>query len=190
MTSRLTPDTSRLNRAFASTREVLAAVRAEHLGLPTPCASWDVSALINHFIGSARWAAGVIRGDSADTEQDYTAGDFLGTYDDSIQVSLAAFGTVRAGAEAGRTFGGLSGAALMSLSTLDQFMHGWDLARAIGYATDLDPGPAAELLDSARSWVDENYRGLDGVALFGPVVEAPAQVGPADRLAAFLGRAL
>jgi hypothetical protein len=33
-------------------------------------------------------------------------------------------------------------------------------------------------------------RGPDGQALFGPVREAPAGPGPADQLAAFLGRAV
>lgn len=49
-----------LGRAFASTRAVLAQVQAAQLDAATPCASWDVRALIEHFIGSARWAGAAI----------------------------------------------------------------------------------------------------------------------------------
>jgi len=54
-----------LGRAFASTRAVLVQVQAGQLEAPTPCASWDVRALIEHFTGSARWAAAAISGEEA-----------------------------------------------------------------------------------------------------------------------------
>jgi uncharacterized protein (TIGR03083 family) len=53
----VTTRTDVLGRAFASTRAVLAEVQAGQLAAPTPCAAWDVRALINHFVGTARWAA-------------------------------------------------------------------------------------------------------------------------------------
>ena len=73
---------------------------------------------------------------------------------------------------------------------MEQFTHGWDLARATGQPTDLDPGLAAGLLSQARLAIPDAYRGPDGQALFGPAREAPAGAGPADQLAAFLGRAV
>jgi uncharacterized protein (TIGR03086 family) len=86
--------------------------------------------------------------------------------------------------------GELTGAALMGIASTDQFTHGWDLARAIGHHTDLDPELAGELLAQARDTIGDAYRGRDGVALFGPKVEAPSGACPADRLAAFLGRSM
>jgi uncharacterized protein (TIGR03086 family) len=74
------------------------------------------------------------------------------------------------------------------MAAVEQFTHGWDLARAIGYPADLDPGLATELLGQARLAVTDAFRGRDGQALFAPAVEAPAGAGPADQLAAFLGR--
>jgi uncharacterized protein (TIGR03086 family) len=76
------------------------------------------------------------------------------------------------------------------MAAVEQFTHGWDLARAIGYRADLDPGLATELLGRARLAVTDAFRGRDGQALFAPAVEAPAGTGPADQLAAFLGRAV
>jgi hypothetical protein len=53
-----------LSQAFASTSAVLAEVRPGQLELPTPCASWQVRDLIDHFIGTARWS-GPSRSNSA-----------------------------------------------------------------------------------------------------------------------------
>ena len=177
-----------LGRAFASTRAVLVQVRAGHLDAPTPCASWDVRALIRHFTGSARWAAATIGGGEA-ADEDFAAGDFVASYDQAIKRALAAFGTGNALEQTvALPWGEFSGAALMWLAINDQFVHGWDLARAIGHDTDLDPELADELLVRGQAWITDAYRGPDGAGLFGPSVKAPAGASPADRLAAFLGR--
>ncbi|WP_174186598.1 TIGR03086 family metal-binding protein [Nocardia barduliensis] len=188
MTNSSALDTAPLRRAFSSTRAVLAEVRTDQLAAPTPCASWDVSALIAHFIGSARWIADVVRGTEPSGARNYAASEHLDAYDDSGRAALAALDDIEDAGVA--VFGGLSAAGLLAMSTQDQFVHGWDLARATGQSTDLDPDLAGALLAAARNWVDDKYRGPDGVGLFGPSVEAPATATPADRLAAFLGRSL
>lgn len=81
-------------------------------------------------------------------------------------------------------------AALMWLAINDQFVHGWDLARAIGHDTNLDPGLADELLVRGQAWITDAYRGPDGARLFGLPAKAPGGGSPADRLAAFLGRSM
>ncbi|MFD0585166.1 TIGR03086 family metal-binding protein [Dactylosporangium darangshiense] len=183
--------TRQLGRAFASTRVVLAKVGPDQLDAATPCASWDVRALINHFVGSARWGASAAMGTGYEiTDEDYAAGDFLARYDDSIEVALAAFGSAGVLEKTIElAFGAFSGADLMGLVARDQFTHGWDLARAIGCHTDLDPELADELV-RARVEILDAYRGAEGDAIFGPIVEAPAGACPADRLAAFLGRSI
>ena len=189
-----------LRRAFASTRTVLVQVQAGQLAAPTPCASWDVQALIEHFIGSAGWAATAIGGpeaadpEAADPEaadQGFAVGDFVADYDQGIKGALAAFGTEGALEKAVTLpWGEFSGAALMWLAVNDQFVHGWDLARAIGHDTDLDSGLADELLVRGQAWITDAYRGPDGTGLFGPSVKAPTRASSADRLATFLGRAM
>ncbi len=72
--------------------------------------------------------------------------------------------------------------------TIDTFTHGWDLAKATGQSTDLDPEVAAQLLQFAQAFLSDAMRGPDGSAPFGAAVEAPAGAGAADQLAAFLGR--
>ena len=178
-----------LNRSFLSTHAILAKVQPGDLDAATPCASWDVSALINHFVGTARWWAGIVTGAGAGAGLDYAAGDFVSAYEESIEIATSAF---EAEGVLEQTFrldlGDFSGGALLGLAATEQFTHGWDLARAIGHHTDLDSELAAGLLAGARFAVSDAYRGPDGVALFGAATQAPAGAGPADRLAAFLGR--
>jgi uncharacterized protein (TIGR03086 family) len=178
-----------LDQALAGTLAILTKVRPEDLDSPTPCASWDVRALINHFVGSARWWAATISEDGDVTEADYAAGDFVAAYEESIRTAATAFGADGALAKTIQLpFGEFPGTVLLNLATMEQFTHGWDLARAIGLPADLDPELAAGLLSDARLAISDAFRGPDGDALFGPAREAPAGAGPADQLAAFLGR--
>jgi len=178
-----------LNRALQSTMTMLAKVEPGQLAAPTPCASWDVRALINHFVGTARWWADTVTGAGDAVEADYAAGDFVAAYEESIGLAVAAF---EADGVLGRTvrlpFGEFPGDVVLGMAALDQFTHGWDLARAIGQHTDLDPALAAELLGQARLGITEAFRGPDGQAPFGPARDAMAGASQADELAAFLGR--
>jgi uncharacterized protein (TIGR03086 family) len=184
----MTMSTEHLSRAFLSTRSVLEVVEPHQLGAPPPCLSWDVRGLIDHFVGSALWGAAAIAGDDV-AEEDFVAGDFRARYDESMHAALAAFGSASAlETTVLLPFGEVTGADLMGIVTGDQFTHGWDLARAIGQPTDLDPELAEALLVMARGKIRQESRGPDGVAPFGPVVTPPAGASPADRLAAFLGR--
>jgi uncharacterized protein (TIGR03086 family) len=180
---------SALNQALQSTLAVLTKVGPGDLDAATPCASWDVRALVSHFVGSARWWAALVGGQDAAGDADYAAGDAVAAYEESSRLAVAAFAVEGA---LDKTvllpFGEFPGAVLRDLAATEQFVHGWDLARAIGYPAALDPGLASWLLGRARLTVTEAYRGPDGQALFGPAVEAPAGAGPADQLAAFLGR--
>ena len=178
-----------LNQAFQSTLSVLGTVKPDDLGAPTPCASWDVRALINHFTGTARWWAVTIAGEGEAPDADYTAGDFVTAYEESIRIATAAFEADGALEKTVRLpFGDFPGAVVLRMAAMDQFAHGWDLARAIGQHTDLDPGLAAALLGHARLAITDALRGPDGQAPFGPARLAPAGASQADQLAAFLGR--
>jgi uncharacterized protein (TIGR03086 family) len=182
-------DVTELDRALRSTLDILARVEPDQLDAPTPCAAWDVRALINHFIGTARWWAGVVDGHDAGAEVDYAAGDYVAAYQEAGKIAVAALGAQDVPGRMIRLpFGEFPGPAVIAMAALDQFTHGWDLTRAIGYSAELDPELAAALLRHARVAITDGFRGPDGAAPFGPAMEAPAGAGPADQLAAFLGR--
>lgn len=186
-----------LSGAMASTSDVLARVSAADLEGATPCASWKVRELINHLVGTQSFFATVATtgeppsGDSAGEAPDFSAGDFQAAFAEESARCLAAF---EADGAMERTmklpFGEMPGSAFVNIATSDTFTHGWDLAKATGQSTDLNPEVAAELLTFAHGELPDEWRGPDGVAPFGPKVEAPAGACAADQLAAFLGRQL
>jgi len=180
-----------LRAAFASTRGVLVAVTADQLDQPTPCASWTVRDLIDHLVGISFWSAETISTGVAPEQPPtgYADGDFVAAFDDGIAATLAACdtpgafdGTVRL------PFGEFPAVRFLGLATTDPFVHGWDLAKATGQPTDLDPVLAEQLLTQARASIPDTFRGPDGTAPFGPIVDVPAGAPPADQLAGFLGR--
>jgi uncharacterized protein (TIGR03086 family) len=183
--------TESLERAFASTRKVLAGVDADRLDQSTPCQSWDVRQVINHIVGGSHWfAASTEAGESPALEDtDYAGGDFVAAFDEGAAKSVAAFAAPGAQERMIKLpFGTMPGSAFMGLATTDTFTHGWDLARATGQDTDLDPELAAQLLEGARAAIGDQFRGADGTAPFGPIVEVPDDAPAADQLAGFLGR--
>lgn len=186
--------TEPLAQAFEMTRDILGNVKSDQYDDPTPCASWNVRALMNHIVEGANWFALCVNGGAAPEPDpthgvDYAAGDLLSSYDTGVRESLAAFGAPGALARIVRLpFGDMPGAMFMGIAMNDVFVHGWDLARATGQPTDLNPQMATVLLDQLRAFLPEELRGPDGVAPFGPERAAPDSAAPADRLAAFLGR--
>lgn len=181
-----------LHTAVDSTLSVLRTADRRDLDKPTPCASWDVRALINHFVGTGRWWAATLRGeDGPADDEDYAAGDFVAAYEESIRVALDAFGADGALERMVKLpFGEFPGAVVQGFAATDQFTHGWDLARALGRDTDLAPDLAVALLDLAKVSIGDSLRGPDPEAPFGPARQAPGGASAADRLAAFLGRAV
>jgi uncharacterized protein (TIGR03086 family) len=178
-----------LDRAFQSTLAVLAKVQPDQLDRRTPCASWDVRALISHFITTTRWWAATVSGDGEPGATDFTAERYVAAYEESIAIAV---GTFSAEGALDRTvrlpFGEFTGAALLGMAATEQFTHGWDLARATGQPEDLDPELAVVLLDGSRQAITDAFRGPDGQAFFGPAREAPPGTPAAGQLAAFLGR--
>lgn len=183
--------TDTLAAAFASTRRVIANTTAEDLDHPTPCASWDVRALVNHIVGNSHWyAASMTAGRMPDASDpiDFCDGDLQATFDAGIRASVAAFGADGALERMViLPLGTFPGAAFLGLATADTFQHGWDLARATGQSTDLAPTVATAILGWAQASIPDAFRGPEG-APFGPPVECAVDAPAADRLACFLGR--
>lgn len=176
-------------QAVAATRAVLANVSADQLDADTPCASWKVSDLINHMVGAQSFFVAGLTGQPPAAGGAAADGDFLAAFDEGTAAALAAF---QADGALERTvkmpFGEMPGAAVLGLASTDTFQHGWDLAKATGQSTDLDPELAAALLDRSKMMIQPGFRGADGAAPFGAEVECAGDAPNADQLAAFLGR--
>ena len=164
--------------------EVLAKVQPDQLGNPSPCSEWDAKGVIEHVIGGNQWVQ-----------------ELAGTQPQSLPAGLApAHAESAAGAQAvfeapdGLTrgfelpFATMPGAGFIGLRTSDVFTYAWDLAKATGQSTDLDPELAAIALEAARMRMSDSFRGSGRP--FGEEQPCPSGRPPADELAAFLGRAV
>lgn len=181
-----------LQQAFASTANVLSGVTAEQMAGPTPCASWDVHDLVNHIVaGPAHFAATAETGEAphGGERPDYSAGDYTAVFNEGAARAVTAFSAEGAmGKMVTLPFATMPGGAFVFIAAIDTFTHGWDLAKATGQPTDLDPALAGQLLQVARASLPDSLRGPDGQAPFGPRVELAEAACPADQLAAFMGR--
>lgn len=176
-------------RAAAAARGVLAGVDSSQLADTTPCQSWDVAGLINHIVGGSKFfAAGARQQPPSADETDFATGDFVASFDEASKDVVAAFSTEGVmDTTLTLPFGEMPGSAFLGLASTDTFTHAWDLARATGQSTDLDPDLAAQLLTQSQASIQEGFRGPEG-APFGPEQQAPDGANNADKLAAFLGR--
>ena len=181
--------TEALEQAIESTRGVLKAVSKEQLGDDTPCAAWNVSALINHIVGGLSFFEAGVKGERpAEGETDFSSTDFVSAYDEAARRCIAAF-QADGVMEKMLTlpFGQMPGAAFAGLAATDNFQHGWDLAKATGQNTDLAPELAERLLIGSKQAISPAFRSPEGT-VFGPELQAPPGASKADELAAFLGR--
>ena len=170
----------RAQDVFAS---VLANVTPDCFGQPTPCTEWTIGDLIGHVVGGNNMIAG---GAARSDESSSQSSDLVEAYRASAAGAVAGFGRPDAmTAIFDLPFGQVPGSVLIGMRTTDVLTHAWDLAKATGQSTDLDPELATEALAVARERVQPAFRGPGRP--FGD--EQPCSPDrPADRLAAFLGR--
>jgi uncharacterized protein (TIGR03086 family) len=171
-------------RAQQAFQTVLAGVGDEHLELPTPCADWKVSQLVDHVVGGNGWVRQLAAHDPIELPAD-RPGAALASADGAHAVFASEDGLSRM---YDLPFGTVPGMAFVGLRTTDVLVHAWDLAKATGQSTDLDPELAAEALTASQARIAPAFRG-EGKPFQAEV--ACAEDRPtADRLAAFLGRTL
>lgn len=183
-----------LQRAVQVAADVLAGVEPGQLDDPTPCTAWPVRELVNHLVGGSYFFAAAIESGEFAADgpppPDFAAGDFVGAYSVGTAKLAAALQSPDAPPErVSVPFGEFSGADFVGIATTDTLAHAWDLARATGQSTDLDPELAGRVLAAAPDLIPDAWRG-DDPAPFRPEQPAPEGATTADRLAAYLGRSV
>jgi hypothetical protein len=147
----------RLSGAFAAK---VAAVPADRWDAASPCAGWTTGDLVQHVIDTQGLFLGFIGLELDDPEQAAAEFDgFLGrtTFEASVDKFLS----------------------------VDQVIHGWDLARAAGLDERIDPEDIARVRSIAATYGEDVMRNPQ---VFGPEVEAPAGADDQTKLLAYLGR--
>jgi uncharacterized protein (TIGR03086 family) len=180
-----------LERANASTEKILANVTRDQLTLASPCASWQVRDVVNHVVGNNFWFEAIARDGVApdrpnNAAPDETAADFAELFRQGSTRAVAAF-VAAMDATLHLPWGDMPASVFILMASADQFVHGWDLARATGLPTDLDEELASQFLEFYRSAIADEFRGPDAVAPFGPLVSTTSD-DPVAQLAAVAGR--
>jgi uncharacterized protein (TIGR03086 family) len=182
-------------RAVDVGRAIVATVTVEKLGLPTPCAEWDLGALLAHMTvqhhGFARAVAGE-RVELADWQPRPAGADVVARYDEAADRVIESFRSpadINGHAHLAEIQGGVSVpvATAISFHFVDYVVHGWDVAAALGVPIEFDDEVlTAALTVAAQVPADEASR-APGMA-FAPTVATPAGGGLLAQVLASLGR--
>ena len=154
-----------LDESHAALRAVLAGLRPSDLRLPTPCAAWNVTQVLQHAAGDQLGFAAAITGEgwpaydpfapSGELDGDFDA--FVAFVEESMRASAAAWATVAADATEAPTplpQGRMAGWLGAGACGLDAAVHAWDVAVATGQPSPLPDALAAQLLPVARELVE------------------------------------
>ncbi|HEU4949081.1 MAG TPA: TIGR03086 family metal-binding protein [Kribbella sp.] len=169
-----------LERALNQTGDLIAKVQPDQMELPTPCRSWNVRDLLDHVVDEVNRFATVTGGQKA-TEGGYEAAAA------ALLVAWRAPGALERPQQL--PFGEVPAAWAVDQQITELTSHAWDIAKATGQSTDLDPELGQRALDWGRQNLLPEFRGdeADG-AQIGPEVKVPDDAPLYDRLAAFGGR--
>lgn len=190
---RTSMETIDLTPATTTVAAVVAGVRDDQLGGPTPCPAMTVADLLDHLHGltlaftlAARKEAPpgghAPRADGSALPDDWRTAitDRLAELARSWSDPAAYDGLTWAGPVE------MPGQVAALVAIDEVVVHGWDLARATGQ--DYDPDEAAVLAALGFAQSFEPPEGAADGGLFGPPVEVPADAPAIDRLAGATGR--
>jgi uncharacterized protein (TIGR03086 family) len=148
---------------------------------PTPCAEWDVEALVTHMAGGPAYLAMSLGADPGPTGTDGAS------YRAAVERSLDLLDDPsalerRCPSPAG--FEWSVGEAVAG-TAMDQLVHTWDLAVAIGAPRTLDPDVVDAVVAMFLPHMPEVGR---EAGIVGPAVAVPDAASPQDRLLGAMGR--
>ena len=162
------------------------------MALPTPCADWDLEALLAHLAASMADLEAAIRTGHLDVDPgkpenpalpDADDGDPVETLRDQAANLLVAC-YAHHGPDRFVLVGGLPlpAGVVACTGAVEIAVHGWDVSAARGRGSPIPPALATRMLRLSPLLVT----GREG--LFAAPVRVPAQASPGDQLVAYLGR--
>lgn len=175
---------------LAWVRGLIAAVPTDRLAEPTPCAEYDVRALLGHLLATVHRARVIAEGGDPNAEPvvvtDVADDCWTAAWDTTVGKTLTAWAdddlldrTVPV--PWGRVPGRFAAWGYLN----EALVHGWDLAVATGQDPEADPALAEAVLETMRWALPAEHRG--GPVPFSPVVDAGPGAGPTERLAHWCG---
>jgi uncharacterized protein (TIGR03086 family) len=177
------------DHALDVTEAIVANVRPEQFGLPTPCDEFDVRTLLCHMIAGNERFAVVATGEPIESRPamaSFAEDDAAAAYRSSAGAVSAAWHDPAALERPARLpIGEVPGEVALAIHTVETIVHGWDLARATGQPTEIEPELCAVAWEASKG-IGDDLRGAGRP--FGPVVFVPPTASDTARLVAWLGR--
>ena len=170
-----------LQTAYDRTTASVEALTSEDLHRPTPCAEWDVRALVAHIVAGTDGLVAVLRGEEPDWGKDSLGDDPLAVLRQARDEALAAWSEPGAVETPSRQMPGMR---VVDFAMADAVAHSWDLAAALGRPFDLPEAHAQLVFDR---WEDVADTGRQ-YGVFGPRVEVPDDAPVLVRLLGLFGR--
>jgi uncharacterized protein (TIGR03086 family) len=176
--------------AAAQLVERVAGVPATAWDRPTPCAEWDLRALLQHVVNELRWIPPLLDGATVAEVGDRFDGDLLGddpagATTDAARDAVAAVGVVDPERTVHLSYGDVTAAYYLNQVGLDVFVHTWDLARATGQ----DGAVPDALVDGATAaFHPDEEAAWRGYGVIAEPVPTSDRASALDRLIARTGR--
>ncbi|MEN9646429.1 MAG: hypothetical protein RL238_3098 [Actinomycetota bacterium] len=166
-------------RAALTASGLARSVRPDQMGLPTPCSEWDVAALLEHMAGGPMYLLGALEvGDAS-----------VGVWPESAAVEAVVSRLGEPGALERRCMSPAgfewSVAEAAAGTAMDQLVHTWDLAVALGTDRRLDADVTAEVVSMFLPQMPDVGRQAGFV---GPAVDVGQGASPQDVLLGAMGR--
>lgn len=177
-------------QALSATGKVVERVAERQMDLPTPCDAWNVRELLNHIVSGNYWAKELAAGKTIAEVGDRLDGDTLGddataAYRTSATAAAAAFNAPGAmDAPCAVSYGPVPGSVYCGHRIVDVVIHGWDLAKATGQDTTLEPA----LVDAVTAIIAPQMDALAGSGMFGTTIGVGTDADAQTRLLSELGR--
>lgn len=178
-----------MDAAAAPHADLVRAAARTPLDAPTPCATWDLRALLGHLLAWTPVLAATGRRQAValpDEGTDLVVGDWPATLDAARHELVAAWrdpaawtGTVTMGGPDALPADMIGGMVLGEL-----VVHGWDLGRSVGRTPDWPP----EVLEAALTAVSGMAEQGRGMGVFADEVPLAGSASTLDRVLALSGR--
>jgi len=164
----------------------------EDLSAPTPCAGWDVRALLSHTLQTVEAFSDAVDRAGGPTEAELFSGadilgnDSAGVTKRIVERSHQAWSTIRDwDASLTTVLGQLPAGQAIAIVTFSTLVHSWDLAWALRERVEFTAAEAT----LAEAVGGQLVPAMRSKGLFGPECHPPAQASATQRVVAFTGRA-
>ena len=171
-------------------RQALSAVKDDQMNSATPCALWNVQALINHNVDTTEFVRGALLENITIDSSDVIGHQLpeegaVAAFDAGVAKVLDLIKEPGSAEKQITTpFGPMKRVEFLMASFMDLLIHRWDLSKGTGQGTTLDSG----LVEVCYATFEPQMDGMRQMGIFGPAVQVPSGANKQNILIGMMGR--